>query len=254
MSWNEILLQSFNKGVINLVQLLERWDQEEKVQKPSPEPENMFRNTVIGSRALWKEEPKIYPDGILQFKKESGAIVDTNIYSGYQYACKVHLEEKPFSTIHQVLNSKSEIFTVSDTTNYGVIHHFEFDSAGIYADCGEGNGILRHVDVLSKGEKKPLFKTSDGFELPKGTDVFMTDKEPKNNWIGYCEIESAQAESLMTFKEKSNAEAYIANNKKSISYKELVEYVNGATHIYERGGDWIRKEMIIQHFKPKPTQ
>ena len=58
------------------------------------------------------------------------------------------------------------------------------------------------------------------------------------------------------FKEKSNAEKYVAENKKSISYKDLEDFLDtnyvGAGFLYEDIDSRRRfRAEIINHFKPK---
>lgn len=110
---------------------------------------------------------------------------------------------------------------------------------------------------VAENKRKPLFTTDDGFDVYDGdcpyyirlADMFMGQS------FRWHEGDVKAADHLF-FKEESNAERYVAENKKSISYKELEDYVknNGfpATPFTNKAKDMaVNRDELLNHFKPK---
>lgn len=100
-------------------------------------------------------------------------------------------------------------------------------------------------------KKEPLFKTEDGFDVFEGDGYFAV----RNSDFHICEYAALFAKYLVDegyytrFKHKSNAEKYVAENKKSISYKELEDYVVLTTPFLKLP-EQVALRNILNHFKP----
>lgn len=95
-------------------------------------------------------------------------------------------------------------------------------------------------------EKKPILVTEDGVEIYEGEYIYLANLESNDVNIIYVSIKPplyCRYDNLPTksFSTKEKAEEYIAQNKKTISYKELLDYCNTNCLISE----------LLEHFKPK---
>ena len=333
-----------------------------------PKPSTDF---TTGNNAFKHLQKPKYPEGILSFKTCYDQIVSfKNQVGNYQNWCNGHLgkerENIVPSTIHSVKNSKGEVFTIGDLTQYGNITGFTLGAEDVYASFEGGytvsspvdwlvkkepqpswkdqivayrwngevyyrnvatfsfsrydtsigartlkeeeqteifrvrnkagvkfsvgdyahyengsevkinsffisNGldsslheiiIAMHsngscgIDLLTKAEPKkepkPLFKTEDGFDVFEGDGYFAV----RNSDFHICEYAALFAKYLVDegyytrFKHKSNAEKYVAENKKSISYKELEDYVVLTTPFLKLP-EQVSLRNILNHFKPQ---
>lgn len=219
-----------------------------------------------------KQQPK-YPEGILSFKMNDGGISTHGKYWTYDEWCEFHLEKIPISTIHSVKNSKGEVLQVGDEVCYRdslhsfKINHFELNNVSIDGYCESVNAPYKipfAIDYLTKAEpkKEPLFKTEDGYEIFDGDNFWLVNNDlTKNRLIGNKNIEklrylyNTSQPFWRHFKIESNADKCIAENKKSISYKELEDWVReyGIISVGFTTPLLCDIEQLLKHFKPKQS-
>lgn len=208
-----------------------------------------------------KEQPK-YPEGILSIK----TYVDNQIFHfenhrslNYQDWCSLHLGGVVPDTIHSVKNSKGIVFTLGDMANdegrnFEIVEFSAEKSEGRFlpAIMVSGKDKLNrvNVDCLTKAEpKKPLFKTEDGEDVFEKDQYFQIHEDVS----GYVVANAFSTATYyidnpaIRFKERANADKYVSENRKSISYKELEDYVQRHYSMFTK----YSADIILNHFKPK---
>lgn len=213
-----------------------------------------------------KQQPK-YPKGIISFEHGVGG---TSSLSGtptdeyYQDWCHYFLGCTPKYKIHSVKNSKGEMFTVGDEVEYIQkndyyekfnVGQFKIDNGKFIMAATESNPRTAwNVEFLTKVEpKKPLFKTEDGFDVLEGDDYFavrISDFNISEYNATYAKY-IIDGDYYIRFKHKSNAEKYVAENQKSISYKNLIDFSLEQGHVDIDGDVTIKMKDLLQNFKPK---
>ena len=117
-----------------------------------------------------------------------------------------------------------------------------------------GNNAFKHLQQ-PKATPKALFKTEDGFDVFEGDFIYSVNVL-ESNIIKSFILTGGSLFNSIYFKEKANAEKYIEENKKSISFKELEDFLNTdyIGHGWDYGKIEVRRELkaeILNHFKPK---
>lgn len=211
-----------------------------------------------------KEEPKKYPEEIIAFKTCSGLVktFEESVYTDYQHYCLVHLDHLPISTIHSVKNKDGEIFTVNDEVYPSIngvvgckfkIQKFLIDNSKNHLVAYENDMVYWTLDILTKVEKQLLFLSDDGENIYMGDTLYPVDLDtmeyrPSRNWT--CD---SRLGNFLYFKKEENASKYAAENRKSISYKELhdwaIEY--GIISVGFTTPQLCDIEQLLNHFKPK---
>ena len=191
-----------------------------------------------------------------------------------------HMLDKPDQyEIFTVKNSAGVEFSVGDEVyNEGTNDKFTINgfrqSIGLRDDlmAYETKGIIYCIDFLvkvkaePKKEPKPLFKTEDGVNIFEGDEYFAVRKSDFNisEYTALFAKYLVDEDYYTRFKHKSNAERFVAENRKSISYKELNQFCSNIANTYwsiPKDGDVFRRvvihtkcvsnEEILNFFKPK---
>lgn len=210
-----------------------------------------------------KEEPKKYPIGIIEFRYPSGSSYTIDKVEDYNGWCVAHLEESKIpATIHSVKNKAGEIFTVNDEVYPSIngvvgckfkIQKFLIGNSKNHLVAYENNIVYWTLDILTKVEKQPLFLSDDGENIYMGDTLYPVDLDtmeyrPSRNWT--CDSRLGK---FLYFKKEENASKYAAENRKSISYKELhdwaIEY--GIISVGFTTPPLCDIEQLLNHFKPK---
>ena len=95
-------------------------------------------------------------------------------------------------------------------------------------------------------EKKLMLVTEDGVEIFYG-DKYVAVQKATFDFIDKCVRPLTLTYDWVTFSTEEKAKEYIAQNKKTISYKELTDFLNN----HYNGTSYIDRSYIIEHFKPK---
>jgi hypothetical protein len=136
--------------------------------------------------------------------------------------------------IHSVKRlSDSEVFTVGNNTNAGIIKEFSIHGSKLQLKV---DGLIFLDDFLVKKIKKPLFTTEDGVDIFEGgcfysvckQDLRITSDEPINevSIIGPNRIWDG-SDGYLQFSTKEKAEEYILLNKPlNLSIQDLINIQN----------------------------
>ncbi len=214
-----------------------------------------------------KQQPS-WKDQIIAFRWNSEVYyrnVATFSFSRYDTFRGVRtLKEEEQTEIFTVKNKAGIEFSVGDKKDYREIYLFTIEKDCIivhYRVSPNITGCMSLEDyVNAEAEPKPkevLFTTHDG------VDVYHMDSyyQCSENSAVLCNAHGTEGygkcpSGLKFFKEEANAERFVAENKKSISYKELEDFLDknyvGAGFLYEDIDSRRRfRTEILNKFKPQ---
>jgi len=143
---------------------------------------------------------------------------------------------------------------VSDRFSSFVIEKFESRGDVIVA-TGRGGSII--IDYANKVKpKEVLFTTQDGFGINQPQTLYYIDHLNDVVCFSFMVGDESWLSQYKVFKEKANAERFIDENEKSISYKELEDFLDknyvGEGFLYEDIDSRRRfRTEILNKFKPQ---
>lgn len=212
-----------------------------------------------------KEQPK-YPEGILSFKDGDTIFNHINFNHPVTYNQWVEAYMRLNIPIHSVKNSEEEVFTVGDEVEYIQkndyyekfnVGQFKIDNGKFIMAATQSNPRTAwNIEFLTKVEpKKPLFKTEDGFDVFEQDQYFQIHEDVSGYVVTNAFLKATYYidNPAIRFKEKANADKYVAENRKSISYKELEDWVrkHGIISVGFTTPLLCDIEQLLNHFKPK---
>lgn len=166
-----------------------------------------------------EESKTIYPEGIFSVKDKFGNIIPYDGLPTYQFFCNHHI--KNGDTIHSVKNTSGTILTVGDKTNAGEIKGFRISEYNtILARIKEPDGSATDWNIVNLEIAKPLYKTTDNFEVDGDTFVYRVGKDNHSAYqmIHHCEKNFPDDP---RFKRFPNAEIYMDKCAKKHSDKDI---------------------------------
>jgi len=158
--------------------------------------------------------------------------------------------------IFTVKNKAGIEFSIGDDTNYGKIKSFlpcqVSETKGSFQVISDGGAISFNYPLDEYVKVKPkevLFNTHDGVNIYDNDPYFSVD----DRLIVLDEIATKLGWQVgnVKFKNKNNAERFIAENKKSISFKELEDYAKKKMSMIPTPPYATALEEILDHFTPK---
>lgn len=201
------------------------------------------------------EQEVIYPEGILSFKLPTRGIFDFDKeWHHYQSWVKLNLDEH--FEIWSVKNAVGDVFTIDEIADvkdtwpliidFGKISKFDYDKNGLFATSTKG--IAAYINMLTKAPvKQPLFVTVEDLAVFEGEEYFRVE----NNKITSRNGGDPVSENEIFFKHRHNAEVYVAENRKSVSWRELKEYVSRNSFKIFNSQSVIDSEKMLDNFSRK---
>lgn len=151
--------------------------------------------------------------------------------------------------IHSVKRlSDSEVFTVGDEYEFGIITGFHITGHGIFLE----NKNCYHSCLLklaNKVKKKPLFTTEDGVDIFEGDKFWYVTKDlivymDKCNSMTGGKIVAHSKLGDKYFSTKEKAEEYILMNKRLLSYNDVITILENGLPIQR-----TKYSSLIKKFK-----
>ena len=127
--------------------------------------------------------------------------------------------------------SDGEIFSIGDRINYEeddipsgvIIKEFQIRNNKIFINSHYSVAHLlnRELSNWKKRKAKPLFTTQDGYEIFEGDEYYCVNHSFNLSTISSASEASGKRSEFKYFKEKTNAEWYIFQNKPVLSYNDV---------------------------------